>query len=112
MSDWRKKIDDYEGKKHEEEQRREKEREKQREAKAKAEYDWKLFWHKLKFRCCVCGRASSCPGTSTYFDDFHGHTYYDNWSEPGDLERCKICKGWACHEHIHNGICKNDAKRL
>jgi hypothetical protein len=113
MSDWRKKVDDYERKKFEEEQRREKEREKKREAKENASYERRLFLHKLRFRCCVCGEASSYPHSYSNFDDFHGHSFAGwDWSRPGDLSQCRICGGWACNEHIYNGICQNDAKRL
>jgi len=116
MSDWRKKVDDYRTRK-EEEARRRADKQSEREAnKSLSSYDRQLFFHKLKFKCCVCGKSSAGPYdhgpgySGREGTDYHSHSY--DWSRPGDMEQCERCHRWACSEtHIYRGICKSCASR-
>ena len=67
-----------------------------------------------KYVCCVCGKPCSkpyewsSPGRDYGVDTSTSGT---DWDKPGDMEQCIVCHKWACEDHIHAGVCKNDAEK-
>jgi len=68
-----------------------------------------------KFQCCVCGKRAVKP-LAIYNEtrECVGMREFSHfvWTTPGDLCICKICKQWACSDHIYQEICQNCAEKL
>ncbi|SRR6266516_6655523 len=77
------------------------------EAAERREYQRKLPEHQRRFRCHVCGKPSSGPG-SLVLTDFPGDDTLD-WNIPTDLWYCQICKKLTCSDCMYDGICRKDA---
>jgi len=117
--DWKQKIDENnEQKRLAAEQFR-----KEREAREKTEHDVEVgvidkqrMEHLFSFKCHICMTASKIPGTKVeqrshgeWADTFETVT---DWSEPGDLFKCKSCGEWTCINHIYKEVCQTCGERL
>lgn len=135
MNDWKRRIEEKRNeelrKAREEDSRRRANDEAQKEAasrreeqKLKAEYARRIAKLQSRFKCHICGKPASKPGTQEvstgrirqYHEFYSGAREYetetvDDWNTPGDLTKCDKCKKWTCADHIHWGICKNCAGR-
>lgn len=79
-----------------------------------------------RFQCQISnhGMPSQRPaskGTGVFHDVSAGadgdftrteEDFVEDWSKPGDLQRCKKCQKWACDEHIYKGICQTCAEKM
>ena len=135
MTNWTTKIE----KKREEETQKALDENRQKEARKKAGQEaeqqreklkWKnkqarnLSWHQLRFKCHICRKPSSGPGTSEQGTGRYSSTgdigsvsweitnTVTDWNKPVDLVRCEKCKKWTCTAHIYLDICQMCGERL
>ncbi len=66
-----------------------------------------------KFRCHICGKPCDGPRLLPVRGEAADTSeLYEDWSAPGGLSQCAICRQWTCAEHLEHGICRRDAARL
>ena len=116
--DWKKKVDKHLLK---EEKRISKERTNLDEIREEAEEEEKKIQTEFfeKFKCGICGKDPE-PADETRLtyppadiDDPTGSfEHYDDWTKPGNMSRCTICKNWFCSDHYYKGYCEKDAQKL
>jgi hypothetical protein len=97
--DWKKEVD----------ARLERERVERAEVEKKREAE-KAYQDRVRdlgnrFQCCVCGKRATRPLHRSMAWD----SWVDDWSQPGDLYKCKADgpPHWACDEHYYRGYCYN-----
>jgi hypothetical protein len=65
-----------------------------------------------KFKCHCCGNPSKRPGEKTCEICYDTVGWEDDWSKPGDLQRCEHCGQWTCESCLYKGICKTCALKI
>jgi len=116
-SDWKKTIENWlERQKLEKEAVAEQDkitREENIKAQEKVSREAKLKVLAETFSCFICGKKSAYPkmvSAGGYLDtgglnDHYVDRWADDWSQPGDLEKCEDCHRLACHDHYKDGRC-------
>lgn len=83
------------------------------EAAEQAELNRRMVELKSKFWCHICNTSAKKPAEKYVgMNGDYSSIYQTDWSNPGDLTKCKNCDKWTCAKDIHRGICKLCAKRL
>jgi hypothetical protein len=108
MIDWKKKIDKFNEREelHQAEKKKEFENDKE---KAEQQARIKLL---ERFQCHICHVRAQKPAIGSSMDEEGATRFWDDWPEPGDLWRCKICHELACADHFYMGICQECAEKL
>ena len=128
MNNWKSQLDARIQARKEEDARRKQEAQKRAEAarkqRAAEEYAKNLKRSQQRFKCHICGKPSTGPGTVNVSNSTRGQGYWggggsdQSWDVPAGLTRCGRCKKWACDNHIHHigglmgSICMNCASRM
>ncbi|HEX3053056.1 MAG TPA: hypothetical protein VHP83_20525 [Aggregatilineaceae bacterium] len=138
--DWKRKVDEryqQEERRRAQELEEAKRRQDEQHAREQAQRDAELA-KKVKqlgkFKCHICGKVSTVPGSETVsyeepnprsttamqnadgdwlYDDRYvtRSSEQDDYSQPGDLQKCSKCGKWTCAEHLYRDICKNCAEK-